>query len=45
LEVVGWPVQAPLRGELVDEDGRVVGEPGRGRVADGSATDQRSIYP
>ena len=31
FEVTGWPVMTVLRGEVVCEDGRMVGEPGRGR--------------
>ncbi len=36
FRVTGWPVMTLARGEVVAEDGRVVGEPGRGRVIDRS---------
>ena len=42
FDVVGWPVKTLLRGEVVYDDGRVVGEPGRGRVVDRRAADGRS---
>ncbi len=34
FRVTGWPVMTLARGEVVAEDGRVVGTPGRGRVLD-----------
>jgi dihydropyrimidinase len=34
FRVTGWPVMTLARGEVVAEDGRVVGEPGRGQVLD-----------
>ncbi|KQU16418.1 dihydropyrimidinase [Methylobacterium sp. Leaf94] len=34
FSVTGWPVMTLARGEVVAEDGRVTGPPGRGRVLD-----------
>ncbi|KQO71857.1 dihydropyrimidinase [Methylobacterium sp. Leaf88] len=34
FSVTGWPVMTLTRGEVVAEDGRVTGPPGRGRVLD-----------
>lgn len=34
FEVTGWPVMTIARGEVVMEEGRVLGAPGRGRVID-----------
>jgi dihydropyrimidinase len=31
MEVTGWPVKTLLRGELVADDGRIVGKPGYGQ--------------
>ena len=31
MEVTGWPVKTLLRGEVVVDDGRIVGKPGRGQ--------------
>ena len=34
FSVTGWPVMTIARGEVVAEEGRILGEPGRGRVLD-----------
>ena len=31
MEVTGWPVKTLLRGEVVADDGRIVGKPGQGQ--------------
>ena len=32
MEVIGWPVATFSRGELVAQDGKVIGQPGRGQL-------------
>jgi dihydropyrimidinase len=31
MEVTGWPVKTLLRGEVVVDDGRIMGKPGQGQ--------------
>ncbi len=32
FEVTGWPVMTLSRGEIIVDDGKVLAEPGRGRL-------------
>jgi dihydropyrimidinase len=34
FEVLGWPVTTILRGEIIAQDGRILGTPGQGRIVD-----------
>ena len=38
LEVTGWPVATLRRGEIVYQDGEVVGQPGSGQLLERGAT-------
>jgi dihydropyrimidinase len=41
IEVVGWPVMTLLRGKVIADDGRVVGEAGDGQFLKRQVTASR----
>ena len=48
MEVTGWPIKTLLRGTLIADDGKIVGEPGMGQFQARQTTQKsgkRLVYP